>query len=69
LAIAPDRLYITSRQGDRSWSYPLQFEQREIDRILPRLRRLNWALDEDGAPVDVEAIHGAVKQAIDGGLI
>ncbi|MBD1864546.1 MULTISPECIES: hypothetical protein [Trichocoleus] len=69
LAIAPSRFYITVSQGSQSWHYPIQLEQRKIQRILPRVQRLNWALGLDGAPVDVEAIHGTLKQAIDGGLV
>lgn len=67
LAIAPHRYYLRISQGDRHWTYPLQFRFDELQRLLPRLDRLNLALNHDGTPIDLNALHGIVESWMNGG--
>ncbi|MBD2099238.1 hypothetical protein H6F90_29685 [Trichocoleus sp. FACHB-591] len=66
LAIAPNRFYITVSQGSQGWDYPIQFHLHELQRVLPKLSKLDWRLDEDGTPIEARSIHATVEHLMGG---
>jgi len=67
VAIASGRFYIICIQGERSWKIGIQFTHSEAVALLPKLKRWDWSLTEDGPPQDLEVIYGVIERAIDGG--
>ncbi len=66
--LGSDRYFLTVQQGDRSWSYPLQLLEVEARWLLPGLEGLDWSLETNGYPADIERIHAIVERAIDSRL-
>lgn len=66
LAIAQNRFYITVSQGSQSWDYPIQFHLYELQRVLPKVSKLDWRLDGDGTPVEAQSIHATVEHLMGG---
>lgn len=66
ICLSDGRFYITVRQFDLRWRYPIQFHWDEIQALLPHLLTLNWNLDpNNGYPIEVSGIHAQIERLLD----
>lgn len=65
LKLGDDRHYVTVRQGDRCWHYPIQFRSDELRLLVPQILRWNWSLSDAGVPIELDSIHRGFEFLVD----
>lgn len=68
LRLGETRFYLTVRQGDRAWQYPLQFRANEIQQLVPHLKKLYLNLNADDQPIDLQRLDQTIERLVDGGV-
>lgn len=64
-----DRYFLTVKQGDRTWTFPLQLTEVEAHWLLSHVGRLDWSLSSTGVPANLPRIHSIIERAINGRMV